>query len=266
MENPNRFLSAIQVAITLSGFLGAAFGTENFSGYLTAFLVGLGLPVSAGVLGVVSMVVVTLVISFFSIAFGEMVPKRIAMQRPEPWARAALGVMGGISRIFAPMMALLGLTTNGTLKLFGLKTEAEDTAASEEEIRLMVENSGEQGTIAQEEQQWIENVFDFGDLTASDVMTPEPDVVALALDADPADILHTIREIGCSRYPRLPGQPQRDLRHPQCPGVPAQRPAPGSPAAGKPAAPGLQCAGKRPRRPAVPGYAGPQTAYGRSGG
>ncbi|WP_294571653.1 hemolysin family protein [uncultured Subdoligranulum sp.] len=207
VENPNRFLSAIQVAITLSGFLGAAFGTENFSGYLTAFLVGLGLPVSAGVLGVVSMVVVTLVISFFSIAFGEMVPKRIAMQRPEPWARAALGVMGGISRIFAPMMALLSLTTNGTLKLFGLKTEAEDTAASEEEIRLMVENSGEQGTIAQEEQQWIENVFDFGDLTASDVMTPEPDVVALALDADPADILHTIREIGCSRYPVYRGSP-----------------------------------------------------------
>ena len=145
VENPNRFLSAIQVAITLSGFLGAAFGTENFSGYLADFLSGLGLPLPAGVVSVFSMVVVTIVISFFSIAFGEMVPKRIAMQQPEAWARMALGVMHGISVVFAPMMALLNVTTNGTLHLLGLKTEAEEAAASEEDIRLMVENSGEQG-------------------------------------------------------------------------------------------------------------------------
>ena len=201
VENPNRFLSAIQVAITLSGFLGAAFGTENFSGYLTDFLLGLGLGLPAGAVTVFSMVVVTVVISFFSIAFGEMVPKRIAMQKPYLWARTALGVMHGISTVFAPMMALLNVTTNGTLRLFGMKTEAEDAAASEEDIRLMVENSGEQGTIAQEEQQWIENVFDFGDLTASDAMTPEPEVTAFSLDEAPDTVLHTIRETGLSRYP-----------------------------------------------------------------
>ena len=128
VENPNRFLSAIQVAITLSGFLGAAFGTENFSGYLTDFLVSLGTPIPAGVLGVFSMVVVTVVISFFSIAFGEMVPKRIAMQRPYAWAKMALGVMKVVSTVFAPMMVLLNVTTNGSLKLLGLKTEAEDDA------------------------------------------------------------------------------------------------------------------------------------------
>ncbi|WP_300364281.1 hemolysin family protein [uncultured Subdoligranulum sp.] len=201
VENPNRFLSAIQVAITLSGFLGAAFGTENFSGYLTDFLLGLGLGLPAGAVTVFSMVVVTVIISFFSIAFGEMVPKRIAMQKPYLWARTALGVMHGISMVFAPMMALLNVTTNGTLRLFGMKTEAEDAAASEEDIRLMVENSGEQGTIAQEEQQWIENVFDFGDLTASDAMTPEPEVTAFSLDEAPDTVLHTIRETGLSRYP-----------------------------------------------------------------
>ncbi len=201
VENPNRFLSAIQVAITLSGFLGAAFGTENFSGYLTDFLLGLGLGLPAGAVTVFSMVVVTVIISFFSIAFGEMVPKRIAMQKPYLWARTALGVMHGISTVFAPMMALLNVTTNGTLRLFGMKTEAADAAASEEDIRLMVENSGEQGTIAQEEQQWIENVFDFGDLTASDAMTPEPEVMAFSLDEAPDTVLHTIRETGLSRYP-----------------------------------------------------------------
>ena len=201
VENPNRFLSAIQVAITLSGFLGAAFGTENFSGYLADFLSGLGLPLPAGVVSVFSMVVVTIVISFFSIAFGEMVPKRIAMQQPEAWARMALGVMHGISVVFAPMMALLNVTTNGTLHLLGLKTEAEEAAASEEDIRLMVENSGEQGAIAQDEQQWIENVFDFGDMVASDAMTPEPDVTAFASDEKKEDILQAIQTTGLSRYP-----------------------------------------------------------------
>ena len=201
VENPNRFLSAIQVAITLSGFLGAAFGTENFSGYLTDFLISLNTPLPTGVLSVFSMVVITIVISFFSIAFGEMVPKRIAMQQPYAWARAALGVVRAISVLFAPMMALLDVTTNGSLKLLGLKTEAEDDAASEEDIRLMVENSGEQGAIAQDEQQWIENVFDFGDMMASDAMTPEPDVTAFSLEEKPNDILEAIQTTGLSRYP-----------------------------------------------------------------
>lgn len=201
VENPNRFLSAIQVAITLSGFLGAAFGTENFSGYLADFLVDVGLPLSPGVAGVIAMVVVTIIISFFSIAFGEMVPKRIAMQKPEMWAKMALGIVKAISLVFAPMMWLLDVTTNGTLKLLGMKTKADDGAASEEDIRLMVENSGEQGAIAQEEQQWIENVFDFGDMVASDVMTPEPDVTAFSLDESAEDIIQAIQETGLSRYP-----------------------------------------------------------------
>ena len=97
VENPNRFLSAIQVAITLSGFLGAAFGAESFSGYLTDAFVSIGIPLPEGTLSVISMVLITIIISFFSIAFGEMVPKRIAMQRPDGWAKAALGIMKVIS-------------------------------------------------------------------------------------------------------------------------------------------------------------------------
>ena len=202
VENPNSFLSAIQVAITLSGFLSAAFGTANFSGYLTNFLVvTLHLPLSAGVAGVISTVLVTIIISFFSIAFGEMVPKRVAMQKPMLFARPALTVMRVIRFCFAPMIGLLGVTTNGCLTLFGMKTEADDGVASEEDLRLMVENSGEQGTIAHEEQEWIENVFDFGDMTASGAMTPEPDVTAFSLEDTNEEILQTIRETGLSRYP-----------------------------------------------------------------
>ena len=123
VENPNRFLSGIQVAITLSGFLSAAFGAENFSGYLVSFFTDvLKVPLPVQALSVISMVIVTVIISFFSIAFGEMVPKRIAMQKPLVIAKMALSVMRVIGTIFAPIIALLNVTTNGTLRLLGMKT------------------------------------------------------------------------------------------------------------------------------------------------
>ena len=202
VENPNTFLSGIQVAITLSGFLSAAFGTENFSGYLDAFMLEtLRLPIPAGVASVISTVVVTVIISFFSIAFGEMVPKRIAMQKPMTFAVPALYVLKVMVVIFKPMFLLLNVCTNGTLRLLGMKVETSEDAASEEDLRLMVESSGEQGTIDQDEQEWIENVFDFNDMTASSAMTPEPDVTAFSLDEDPEEIIKAIRETGLSRYP-----------------------------------------------------------------
>ena len=202
VENPNTFLSGIQVAITLSGFLSAAFGTENFSGYLDSFMLEtLALPIPAGVASVISTVVVTVIISFFSIAFGEMVPKRIAMQKPMAFAVPALYILKVMVVVFKPMFVLLNVCTNGTLRLLGMKVEASEDAASEEDLRLMVESSGEQGAIDQDEQEWIENVFDFNDMTASSAMTPEPDVTAFALDEDPQEILTAIRETGLSRYP-----------------------------------------------------------------
>ncbi len=210
VENPNRFLSGIQVAITLSGFLSAAFGAENFSGYLVSFFIDvLKVPLPVQALSVISMVIVTVIISFFSIAFGEMVPKRIAMQKPLVIAKMALSVMRVIGTIFAPIIALLNVTTNGTLRLLGMKTEADDDTASEEDIRLMVENSGAQGAIAQDEQEWIENVFDFGDLVASEAMTPEPDVTAFRMDESEENILETIRRTGLSRYPVY----EKDINH-----------------------------------------------------
>ena len=210
VENPNRFLSGIQVAITLSGFLSAAFGAENFSGYLVSFFTDvLKVPLPVQALSVISMVIVTVIISFFSIAFGEMVPKRIAMQKPLVIAKMALSVMRVIGTIFAPIIALLNVTTNGTLRLLGMKTEADDDTASEEDIRLMVENSGAQGAIAQDEQEWIENVFDFGDLVASEAMTPEPDVTAFRMYESEENILETIRRTGLSRYPVY----EKDINH-----------------------------------------------------
>ena len=202
IENPNSFLSGIQIAITLSGFLSAAFGTENFSGYLEAFLLEtVHVPFSAATVDVLSTIIITLIISFFSIAFGEMVPKRIAMQKPMAFAVPALKVLTVVNIVFKPMMVLLNVTTNGTLRLFGMKTEAEDDIASEEDLRLMVESSGKQGTIEADEQEWIENVFDFNDITASEVMTPKPDVVMFSEEDSVDEILTVIRQTGFTRYP-----------------------------------------------------------------
>ena len=198
-RDPNTFLSTVQIGVTLSGFLSASFGASSLAPYIIPVVQGWGVP--SVVANPLVTVVLTLVISYCSIVISEMVPKRIAMQRPYAWAKMALGVMKVVSTVFAPMMALLNVTTNGSLKLLGLKTEAEDDAASEEDIRLMVENSGEQGAIAQDEQQWIENVFDFGDMVASDAMTPEPDVTAFASDEKKEDILQAIQTTGLSRYP-----------------------------------------------------------------
>ena len=202
IENPNSFLSGIQIAITLSGFLSAAFGTENFSGYLETFLIKtVHVPFSAGVVDVLSTIIITLIISFFSIGFGEMVPKRIAMQKPMAFAVPALKVLAIVNCLFKPMMVALNGVTNASLKLAGMKTEAEDDIASEEDLRLMVESSGKQGTIEADEQEWIENVFDFNDITASEVMTPQPDVVMFSIDDTVEEILTVIRQTGFTRYP-----------------------------------------------------------------
>lgn len=216
-KTPTAFCPPSQVAITLSGFLGAAFGTENFSGYLTDFLVSLNLPLPENVLTVISMVVITIVISFFSIAFGEMVPKRVAMQQPYAWAKTALGVMRAISLVFAPMMALLNVTTNGTLRMLGLKTEAEDDAASEEDIRLMVENSGEQAPSPRKNSSGSRTCSTSATWSPADAMTPEPDVTALQPGGKYRGHSAGHPHHRSEPLPRLRGGHQRHPRHPQCP-------------------------------------------------
>jgi putative hemolysin len=203
VENPNRFLSTIQVGITLAGYLGSAFAASSFASYLVDWLYDrLGfraLPLS--VLNTLSIIVITLIISFFSITFGEMVPKRIAMQKPLAVARVSIKVVKAVGVVAAPMIAALNAATNASLHILGLKTQTEEGGATEEDIRLMVESGGEQGTIEQDEQKWIENVFDFGDMTASDAMTPEPDVTAISTEDTDEEILKTIQQTGLSRFP-----------------------------------------------------------------
>ena len=200
-EEPNKFLSTIQVCITLAGFLASAFAAQCFAPRLAAWLSALGVSMSAGALSTLSVVLVTLVLAFFFLLLGELVPKRIALHRPEKTARMTAGVLRVCAAIFRPVVWLLSVSTNGILRLFGIDPHAELEEVTEEEIRMMVDMGGETGAIEETEKEMIENIFEFNNRTAEDVMTHRTNVTSLWVGADTNTILETIRESGLSRFP-----------------------------------------------------------------
>jgi putative hemolysin len=123
-SQPARFLATIQVAITLSGFLGSAFAAENFSGILVEWVVGLGVKISVDVLDSIAVIVITIILSYFTLVFGELLPKQIAMRKAERLALGLSGLIYGISKAFAPLVSLLTLSTNGILHMFKIDPNA----------------------------------------------------------------------------------------------------------------------------------------------
>ena len=203
VQAPTKFLSTIQIGITLAGFLGAAFAAENFASRITAWLVdGLGfsaLPREA--VQSVSVSLITLVISFFTLIFGELVPKRVAMKKAEMVARFASGVVYGLSVVMSPVIALLTLCTNGVLRLMGIDPNADEEEVSEEGIRMMVDIGEEKGAIEADEKEMIENVFEFNDTVAEDVMVHRTDMVMVWVGDTDREIVETIESTGLSRFP-----------------------------------------------------------------
>lgn len=181
-EEPARFLSTIQIAITLSGFLGSAFAAENFSDVLVDVLIGWGVPVPAEVLESVAVIVITLILSYFTLVFGELVPKQVAMRKAEPLALGLSGLISGIAAIFKPIVSFLTFSTNSMLRLMGIDPNEEEEEVSEEEIRMMVDAGSEKGTIDYEEKEFIQNIFEFDDLSAEEIMTHRTDVTMLDLE------------------------------------------------------------------------------------
>lgn len=200
-SQPARFLATIQVAITLSGFLGSAFAAENFSDGLVSWLLGIGVPIPAATLDAVAVVVITLVLSYFTLIFGELVPKRVAMRKAEALALGMSAFISGIAKLFAPIVWLLTASTNGVLRLIGIDPNAEDDAVSEEEIRMMVDVGSEKGTIDHAEKEFIQNVFEFDDLTAGDIATHRTEISLLWLEEDMAAWQSTIHNSRHTLYP-----------------------------------------------------------------
>ena len=181
-EEPARFLSTIQIAITLSGFLGSAFAAENFSGVLVDSLLKLGVPIPADVLGSIAVVVITLILSYFTLVFGELLPKQVAMRKAETLALGLSGLISGIAAAFKPVVSFLTFSTNSMLRLMGIDPNQEAEEVSEEEIRMMVDAGSEKGTIDYEEKEFIQNIFEFDDLSAEEIMTHRTDVTMLDME------------------------------------------------------------------------------------
>ena len=204
-QEPARFLATIQVAITLSGFLGSAFAADNFSEPLVDWVMSLGLALPRATLDTIAVVLITLILSYFTLVFGELVPKRLAMKRPEAIGLGISGLVYGISRFFKPLVWLLSVSTNATLRLLGIDPNEADEAVSEEEIRMMVDAGSEKGAIDQQEREFIENVFEFDDLTARDIATHRVEAVILYLEESMEDWAAVIHDSRHTLYPVCDG-------------------------------------------------------------
>lgn len=182
-KNPAKFLSTIQVAITLAGFLGSAFASENFAPVCANWLIGLGVTIPENILKTICVCVITLIISYFSIVFGELIPKRVAMKKTESVSLALSGILTVVAQVFRPIVWLLTISTNGLLRLIGINPEEEEQV-TEEEIRMMVAAGSEKGTIDTGENEMIQNVFEFNDTPVEEVCTHRVDVDYLDIEDD----------------------------------------------------------------------------------
>ncbi len=200
-NQPARFLATIQVAITLSGFLGSAFAADNFSDKLVYWLMSLGVAVPEKTLDTISVILITLILSYFTLVFGELVPKRIAMRKAEALALGMSALITFISKLFAPIVWTLTASTNGILRLIRIDPNADDNTVTEEEIRMMVDVGSEKGVIDPDEKELIENVFEFDDLTAQEIATHRMDVSVIWFNEEPEQWDAIIRESRHNMFP-----------------------------------------------------------------
>lgn len=199
---PSKFLATIQIAITLAGFLGSAFAADAFSDKAADALIKIGVNfVSKNVLDTLALIVITVVISFLTIVFGELIPKRIAMKNPEKRALRSARTIRVMSVLFAPFVWILTAATNGILRLCGVDPHADDAEVSEEDIRIMVDVGSEKGTIDDDEKEFIQNVFEFDDLTAGEIATHRTDIELLWLEDSMDEWKETIYSSRHTRYP-----------------------------------------------------------------
>lgn len=201
-SDPAKFLATIQVAITLSGFLGSAFAAENFAEPVSKLLLGF-LP--ADVRESVAVVAITLILSYFSLICGELVPKRLAMRKTESVSLGLSGTVYLVSKVFAPIVWFLTISTNGVLRLMGIDPNADEEEVSEEDIRMMAEASAEKGIIEEEERELIENIFEFDDVTVGEVTTHRTDVSMLWMEETEEEWENVIRSSRFTMYPICDG-------------------------------------------------------------
>ncbi len=203
LENPSGFLATIQIGITLAGFLSSAFAAETFASELSPVLYNLIPALSLETWHNIAIVLITIILSYFTLVFGELVPKRLAMKYYEKISFASVGVIRFISIVTAPFVKFLTFSTNVVSKLFGV-SGSEEESVTEEEIRMMVDVGEEKGTIDKEESEMINNVFEFNDKVVSEIMIPRNDVYAIDMNLSVSKVIDMISEDPEFRYSRIP--------------------------------------------------------------
>ena len=202
LKTPSKFLATIQIGITLAGFLSSAFASDTFAEMLAPNLYQLMPFISLSAWKNISIIVITIILSFFTLIFGELVPKRLAMKHYEKIAFATIGVIRAISIVTSPFVKLLTVCTNGVSKLFGVG-ENEEESVTEEEIKMMVSQGQEKGTIKREEQELINNVFELNDITVSEIMRHRKDIFAVDINISTEELLEELSQEEY-RYSRIP--------------------------------------------------------------
>ena len=200
-REPAKFLATIQVAITLSGFLGSAFAADGFSEPLVEWLLSLGVKMPRGTLDSIVVVVITLILSYFTLVFGELVPKRLAMRKSETLGLGISGLLSGISVVFKPIVWFLSVSTNAVLRLLGIDPNEVDEQVNEEEILMMVDAGSENGAIDEHEREFIQNVFAFDDLTAGEIAVHRTEVSILRTEDSMDEWAETIHDSRHTLYP-----------------------------------------------------------------
>lgn len=199
VKEPSKFLATIQIGITLAGFLSSAFASESFADDLAPILNDL-MPIGLATWNSISIVLITIILSYFTLVFGELVPKRIAMKNYEKIAYGSVGIIRTISVITAPFVRFLTFSTNVISKLFGVSAQDEEVV-TEEEIRMMVDVGEEKGAIEEAERELINNVFEFNDKVVSEVMIHRTEIFAVDIKNNVSDILSKIDDLKYSRIP-----------------------------------------------------------------
>lgn len=201
LKDPSKFLATIQIGITLAGFLSSAFASDTFADILAPKLYGLMPMIALARWREISIIIITLILSYFTLVFGELVPKRIAMKYSEKLAFMTVGIIRGISIFTLPFVKLLTFSTNVISKIFGVTGEDEENV-SEEEIKMMVDVGEEKGTIEKGEKEMINNIFEFNDRVVSEVMVPRTQVYALDMELTISEAVDMLNED--TRYSRVP--------------------------------------------------------------
>lgn len=201
LGEPSRFLATIQIGITLAGFLASAFAAGSFAEPLVKLIKNLGVPIPTAILNPIVVLLITMILAYFTLVLGELVPKRIAMNKAESISFTVVGPLIILSKITFPFVKLLTISTNFFVRLMGVDPNSIDDDVTEEEIRMMVDVGEEKGTIDKQEKFMINNVFEFNNKTAGDIMTHRVELVAVPVETELPELVSIINQ---EHYTRIP--------------------------------------------------------------